>query len=167
MFEDIEKCRRCGKIKTAPRDHSTALCLECEAETSCKHDNHEGGLRKQTWVCAAGVKWFDLVKPQAGCMLRHPCSWREGDEQVTCPKFEPTPIEEGIAKDKSFEEMECRMTLVLPVVAKVKKEHRNQDWRGEVPCPAGCGGVLALTHSAYNGHVWGCCSTVGCLNWME
>lgn len=167
MFKDIKKCSRCGKTKPAPRDHSTALCLECDAATSCRHDNHEGGLRKETWVCAAGVKWFDLVKPLDGCMLRHPCSWRETDEQVTCPKFEPTPIEDCVAVDKAFEEMERRMTITLPLIGKIKRDHKGHDWRGKVPCPTGCGGVLTLTHSAFNGHVHGFCDTENCLQWME
>jgi hypothetical protein len=38
---------------------------------------------------------------------------------------------------------------------------------GKVPCNA-CGkGEIHLSMAAYNGHVWGRCTTDGCVSWME
>jgi hypothetical protein len=62
--------------------------------------------------------------------------------QATCDKFEPSDIEGELAWDRAVEESDRRMRLAFPVVASVKKEHKGKDWRGEVPCPTGCGGML-------------------------
>ena len=166
-MERYRHCKRCGNLKTPPRDRMTSLCLDCDAATSCRHDNHEGGLRSHEWRCAAGVHWFALVQPEYGCGLRSPCRWMQDGTPVKCDEFEPTPIEECVAFDRAIEESDRRMKLVLPVVGQIKRDHKGKSWTGKVPCPTGCGGILALSHAALNGHVWGRCSTDGCVCWME
>lgn len=38
---------------------------------------------------------------------------------------------------------------------------------GTVPCAA-CGtGTIHVSMAAYNGHVWGKCTTAGCVEWMQ
>lgn len=160
-------CRRCGKDKPPPRNRSTALCLECEAETRCVHYDHNGGIVDDDWRCAAGVCLRAITAPMEGSGLRVPCRFIQGGTPVTCDKFTPTPIEQCRAKDEAWEAQWKRMTLVLPVVGDIKKEHKGTNWSGVIDCPTGCGGQLGLTHAACNGHVWGKCSTEGCVAWME
>lgn len=69
-------------------------------------------------------------------------------------------------KERSVQESIERMKKVLPIIAKVKQSHSGEDWKGTETCPV-CFGVLFLTHSSYNGHVWGKCETKDCLSWME
>ncbi len=68
--------------------------------------------------------------------------------------------------DHETDQLVKRMKTTLPLIAKVKAEHEGKDWQGTERCPA-CGGTLHLTHSSYNGHVWGRCETTDCLSWME
>jgi len=75
--------------------------------------------------------------------------------QAMCDKFEPSDIADEIAWDRAVEESDRNMRLVMPIVAKVKQEHKRMNWQGSVPCPTGCGRTLRLSHAAINGHVWG------------
>ena len=60
-----------------------------------------------------------------------------------------------------------RMAKVFPLIVRLKKQNKGKDIQGQEPCPA-CGtGMLSWSHSAFNGHVWGECSTEGCVSWME
>lgn len=47
----------------------------------------------------------------------------------------------------------------------------EKDISGEMPCPvceaAHREGTLKYSISARNGHIWGRCSTEGCVAWME
>lgn len=38
---------------------------------------------------------------------------------------------------------------------------------GEMPCPCCKDGILRYSIAAYNGHIWGKCSTTGCAQWIE
>lgn len=42
----------------------------------------------------------------------------------------------------------------------------SESLTGEIECPA-CGKSLCYSISSYNGHLWGKCSTEGCLCWMQ
>ncbi len=86
--------------------------------------------------------------------------------QGTCEKYEePTP-KDLASYDDQIAMATARMKKTLPLVARVKAEHKGESWHGTEPCPV-CGGVLHLTHAACNGHVWGRCETEECVSWME
>lgn len=92
-----------------------------------------------------------------------PCHKKSG---LVCPK-QHFPTENEI---KQFvEETEQRlneMAKAFIIVGKIKKEHKGENWKGIEVCPV-CGGKLHLSHSSFNGHVWGKCETEKCLGWME
>ena len=144
---------------------------------TCKH--YRGAFHKTE--CKAGVLFDDVVpepERREGYMLRIPCiqdqdrhklSVRQLDEfrkRGSCDQYEE-PTDEEIA---SFEEgMKKRVEMMqatIPLIQEIKEIHRGENWNGTVVCPI-CEGKLSLTHSAYNGHVWGKCETEGCLSWME
>lgn len=171
-LEQLKICERCGCEKAPPRDRMTGLCCKCDAESTCRHyQDRPHGLLPDDWTCPAGIQPLKLAAPMSGCMTRIPCRWHPPSMVVgllaTCDKFEASDIEDEIAWDRAVEESDRRMGLALPIVAKVKKEYKGMDWCGVVLCPTGCGGVLRLSHAGLNGHVWGQCSTNGCLSWME
>lgn len=121
--------------------------------------------------CGAGIDWRKLVGgPDEGCCTRWPCNPRTTDRAngpiVPCDQFRvPTP-EEIEADEKAMQQAMDRMMLTLPLMAKVKAEHKGRDAKIVEVCPV-CGGRLHMTHAAYNGHVWGKCETENCLSWME
>ena len=146
---------------------------------TCKHFNG-------TWhnkECMAGVCYADVIpRPDdnLGRAFRVPCRIIEGteydqlnagqksgyDERGTCDKFEEPTDEEIREHDEEIEAAVQRHMRTLPLIAKVKEEQEGRDWQGVVSCPV-CSGKLHLSHSAYNGHVWGRCDTEDCLSWME
>lgn len=143
---------------------------------TCKHFN---GTHHNTH-CEAGVCYRDVTTDPdqlEGSGLRiacHSLPWKRStpsqmehfNRRGKCNKYEdPTP--EEIAADRAvIQAMMDRMMSAGPLISKVKKEHKGQDWKGVEPCPV-CAGTLHLSHSAYNGHVWGRCETENCLAWME
>lgn len=157
-------CDRCGKAKPEPRDRSSKLCVECEAETRCIHC--QGGPMDEKYVCKAGIRVTDLTGTQPGWGWRRPCSYVEGGQPVACDKFTPTPIDQVIQDDNEWREWLSKFALMGPIVEAVKTEHKGKDWSGTVECPV-CHGKLHLSHAAYNGHVHGQCETEACLSWME
>ena len=167
-LERMKICRRCGKQKTPPRDRSTAICVECEGATDCKHDaDRPPGLMQDGYVCLAGVCVSELVAPSEGYVLRLPCRWVQNGSPVKCSKFEPIGIDNALDNDRITIESRRRMAMVFSIIGQVKREHRGTNWSGSVDCPTGCGGKLSMTHAAINGHVWGRCSTDNCVGWME
>ena len=92
----------------------------------------------------------------------------EKGPQGVCDKYEEPTDEEVAEADAEMERVVERMKRTLPLIARIKAEHADDshDWSGTEECPE-CGGVLHLSHSKYNGHVWGKCETDGCLWWME
>lgn len=132
---------------------------------------HFCGSREKT--CGAGVNVREITGgPDLGWFIRIPChkeiEVRGGEPvpRVSCEKYrEPTP--EELAEDEAaYEAAHQRMMLVMPLMGKIKKEHKGKDARGVVECPV-CKGKLHYSHAKYNGHVHGRCETEGCLNWME
>jgi hypothetical protein len=56
--------------------------------------------------------------------------------------------------------IETEYTKILPIIHKVKQEHKGEDWIGKVGCPI-CKEILYIVHSKCNGHVWSRCGTFG------
>lgn len=131
--------------------------LEEQIRSRCIHFN---GV--QCGICHAGVPYsqFRLFGKGLPC-IRYP-----DESPPTCDKRE-SPTDEVVAKELAeHEAFEARFSKTLPIIARVKKEHKNNNWRGIETCPV-CGGKLHLSHAAFNGHVHGRCETEGCMSWME
>ena len=146
-------------------------------KNTCKH--FRGTFHNKT--CKAGVCFNDVVpdpENMLGWILRLPCHKTldytdASKEQIacfegrgTCDKYEE-PTDAEIAEDEAaIAAMILNFEKSLPLMAKVKAEHKGTNWRGIETCPV-CQGNLHMTHAAINGHVWGKCETPNCLNWAE
>lgn len=51
--------------------------------------------------------------------------------------------------------------------AKAQGFKRGNGGRGSVKCPCCEGGTLRYSVAGLNGHIWGACSTEGCVRWMQ
>jgi hypothetical protein len=108
--------------------------------------------------CEANIKYPDVWK-------NLPCH-KSRPSTIFCAsqKF-PTEDETRKYVEESEQHLN-KMRLAFEIVAKVKKEHKGENWSGSFECPA-CKGILHLSHASLNGHVWGKCETEKCLAWME
>jgi hypothetical protein len=148
---------------------------------TCKH--YTGfTLFRTAGQCRAGVNYRDVTPDPdtSGCALRIPChtvcnfyqpgQLAEFARRGTCAKYEEPTDAEVAAHEAEIEAMiaksEAQMAATTPLLKRIKKDHKGQDWQGVEVCPV-CGGKLHLSHAAYNGHVHGRCETEDCLNWME
>lgn len=93
----------------------------------------------------------------------------EEEQRARCPKWLRSTREQGEQRANDIEASLNRMRVVGPVVSKWRtwtKTNRVAK-QEEIDCPTGCGGKLHLSQAALNGHVWGHCTTEGCVSWME
>lgn len=119
--------------------------------------------------CAAGVSYDAVTKDfELALPCYTPRSGRNADtrQKAVCDKYEDPTAEEIAAHEAETKAFMDRFTKTLPLIAKVKAEHKGQSWQGVEVCPV-CSGKLHMSHAACNGHVWGRCETEGCLSWME
>ncbi len=143
---------------------------------TCKH--YTGSHHNKT--CAAGVCYDDVTtdpRNPVGKALRLPCHskpWPKATESQlahyhnrgTCAKYEePTRADIAISNARANAAV-VRLKASFPLIDRVKKLHRGEDWKGVETCPV-CSGKLHMTHAKFNGHVWGKCETDDCLSWME
>lgn len=150
---------------------------------TCKHYNGLTAFRQGN--CRAGVCYRDVTPDPdgVGCALRLPCHnepmitkdtppdrakvlQENFDRRGKCDKLEPPTDAEIAEHEREMKAAIARMGAAFPMISKVKKAHKGEDWRGVEECPI-CKGKLHMTHAKYNGHVWGQCETQGCLSWME
>lgn len=69
--------------------------------------------------------------------------------------------------EPSFIDILMKQTLaVSPLMEKIKKLHKNQDWHGTDICPI-CKNTISITHSKLNGHLSLRCKTENCINIIE
>jgi hypothetical protein len=63
-----------------------------------------------------------------------------------------------------------RMLLAVSAThedAATKGLKRGNGGTGSVKCPACEMGIIKYSVASLNGHIWGACSTKGCVQWME
>lgn len=143
--------------------------LRIKAKTlTCRHFNGT-----QHDCCEAGVNYRGLAgEPSLGCMTHIPC----------LPGFDPKhgPMAECVHRsvytqaeaEQAFKDSEAAMERHLKAFraahddAKSKGLKRGHGGHSEVPCPI-CGGVIQYAVASVNGHMHACCSTGGCVQWME
>lgn len=144
---------------------------------ACVHYN--GAINPVTkGICRAGVNIRTLVGgPQEGWLTRLPCHPMPREavngERCSCDKFR-LPTAEEVAESKRASDEAMRKFMVA-FSGNVLEWRKANTWSkknpkgatGTVPCEA-CGkGEIHLSMSEYNGHVWGKCTTEGCVSWME
>lgn len=144
---------------------------------TCKYFN--GAFHNET--CEAGIRYEDVTpepENRLGKALRIPCHSKlffsnpsesqqdQFDRRGTCSKY-TEPSEADIAEhEETVRKAIDRITKTLPIVSRIKKLHKGENWSGVDSCPE-CGAILHLTHAACNGHVHGQCETKGCVSFME
>ena len=93
----------------------------------------------------------------------------EAEQLARCPKWERRTIEQATEHHNDIEASMARMRMAGTVVKEWRtwtKQNRVAKQEA-IDCPTKCGGKLHLSQAAYNGHVWGKCTTEGCVSWME
>lgn len=132
--------------------------LKEQIENRCVYFN---GVQND--ACKAEVNYDSFPRGTRPCIkLEHPSII----EPQSCGKKQlPTP--EDVAKELAgWKATEDKITKVMPLVARIKKDHKGEWWSGVERCPV-CGMALVMSIAAHNGHVWGKCETEGCVSWME
>jgi len=143
--------------------HRIRKSLEEQIASRCVHFT---GVMNDT--CEAGVAYAavrDESKPGKDGL---PC-FRDG-ECIACEKrrFPTTEevkaeIEEGrLAMERTFTAM-----AAAQADAKANGFKKGNGGVGSVKCPCCESGTLGYSVSGYNGHLWGKCSTEGCVAWMQ
>jgi len=130
----------------------------------------------QTKLCKEGIDFRALVGgSEFGWVTRLPCIDLEAKDgaKAICAKFRaPTP--EEVAEDKRQTD-EYSARFMVAYTGNVRAWRETQKWSkknrvaasGTVPCEVCKTGEIHLTMAAYNGHVWGKCTTLGCVSWVE
>lgn len=142
----------------------------------CKH--YTGCLNPRTPTCEAGVNYREHVGGDGfGWVRRLPCTKLLGEDDPTaivkCDKYRE-PTAEEISADEARVAAAMKKFMVA-FTGNVAAWRKAQGWSkqnkvsatGTVPCES-CGtGTIHLSMAAYNGHVWGKCTTDGCVSWVE
>ena len=134
------------------------------------------GIRKGSCVhftgiqhdgCKAGIR-YDAVRSDG-----LPCiAGNSPPSGITCDSYLEPTAEEIAAHEAEIDAYLDRMRKAMgPVNEWIKAQgwsKRNKvSATGTVPCAA-CGtGTFHLSMAAYNGHVWGRCTTAGCVSWVQ
>lgn len=128
-------------------------------KTKCRHFN--GPIHND--CCKAGVNYRKLgddSKP--GYLARLPCVVGSPltKEPVTCDKID-------LFTEKELEQIEQEITInsnfMIKIVAEIRKSKSNF---GEVICPK-CNATFNFSVAKSNGHIWGKCSTKGCISFIS
>lgn len=128
---------------------------------SCRHFN---GIQNKT--CKAGITY-----QQESPGLAPPCIPRFVNARPTweCSQFAIMSREEV---EKIADEVMEHEKYFAAARQLAKEDARAKGFgighagQGSVPCPR-CGGDIRYRVATYNGHMWGKCSTLDCIGWME
>lgn len=128
---------------------------------SCRHFT---GVQNEK--CRAG-----LAYPQGNMAQAIPClpNLARDRELLQCPKFEVMNREEAeVIADAQLGAMAVTTAARKAAKADAKEKGlgRGKGGAGSLPCPK-CPGRIRYTVASLNGHMWGCCTTKGCVSWME
>lgn len=132
----------------------------------CQHYDGRATIQ-HNGCCHAGVRYHEIGSNanERPCIGGHTMQ----NALQLCPKWSRNTEEDGQRRHNEIEEAMARMRMVGQVVREWRtwtKENRVAK-KEAIDCPTGCGGKLHLSQAAYNGHVWGKCTTQGCVSWME
>ena len=112
--------------------------------------------------CKIGESYRELVGGEdAGWIARIPCTGRT-EQTVEC-SFYTLPTEEELQKEEESYKKTLDGTLLA--IELIKKHCNNSvNVAGIIECPVCKNKLSYRVHS--NGHIWGQCSSDGCLGWM-
>jgi hypothetical protein len=129
-------------------------------------------------ACKLGYVYDQLAKPLP-CIhsyKKHFPKEQRGQQEpckhTDCKDYLAPTAEQVAEADRRLKE---RLEYFSRAMGPVSEWRKAQGWSkknrvsatGKVPCNA-CGkGEIHLSMAAYNGHVWGKCTTEGCVSWME
>lgn len=117
----------------------------------------------QNGKCKVDVNYRTLVGgPDVGWAARLPClpsSSLRKPPLAECTHFTPVTKDEERAQKKEAQE---RFAVISKAIQAIQKTGNAS---GIIVCPK-CGENLHYSVAKSNGHVWGRCSTAGCLSWM-
>lgn len=127
-------------------------------EGECKHfngiQNDECKLKVNYRALAGGdnVGWAARLPCIINSLTKEPISTCQSKQEYT---------KEEIAAQKAENKMwtDYMLAAIKTIRAQPQAHH------GIIDCPK-CGCKLAYTIAKINGHIWGSCSTKGCLQWM-
>lgn len=126
---------------------------------------HFTGIQHQ--ACKEGI-CYDTVRG-----LGLPCiTGNAPPSGITCPSYlEPTAEQIADWQAKRDASLDRMRKVMLPVSewrkAQAWSKRNKVSASGTVPCAACGSGTIHLSMAAYNGHVWGRCTTAGCVSWVE
>lgn len=129
-------------------------------DTTCK--NYNGCYHNKS--CTAGVFYREMVGgPDFGWMARMPCtpdSPLKKEPMAKCEKYETKTPAELIAEEL---EQKAFSDAVVMAISAIREDGKNT---GTVSCPKCYAGQVHYSKAKLNGHIWGKCSTEGCISWM-
>lgn len=139
--------------------------LEEQIACKCIHFN---GYQNES--CRAGVAYSSVTisREQKPLGVNAPC-FREG-ESIQCDKRHfPTDDEvaEIVAKKRESINSTAKAFSAVSNDVKAKGLKKGNGGGGYVKCPCCESGQIAYSVAGYNGHIWGQCSTKGCVSWMQ
>jgi len=126
---------------------------------------HFNGLMNDT--CDKDIA-YDSVRLEADGKVYFPCLRGSADTKCEHCRY---PTEEEVDQMEAESEAAFAGTLSAAVVAKADAEARGlkkgHGGTGQVKCPACDAGQINYSVAYVNGHMWACCTTDGCVMWME
>lgn len=130
---------------------------------TCKHFN---GIQHKT--CRAGVA-YDSFERDGKPYSPIPCLPSDRPCNATCPKREfPTEAEVQAREAEMQRSLDNTRTAIVAITEKIGKWKKGMGGtEGQMPCPVCKTGTLGYSRSGYNGHLWGACTTAGCVRWMQ
>lgn len=130
---------------------------------TCKHFN---GIQHK--ACRAGIAYASFERdgkpyPPIPCLpADRPCP-------STCAKREfPTLAEVEEREAEVMRSLDRTRIAMIAIIEKIGKWKKGMPGlQGEMPCPVCKTGKLGYSRAGYNGHIWGACTTKGCVRWMQ
>lgn len=134
----------------------------------CKHHSSPGPLEDK---CALGIDISKMVQRGTyGAFYKLPCH-NQSDKDVvkcSCDKLEfftdKEVADQEAEEEKWLEEAERRITIIVPLMQKLKE---SPGMTGIADCPVCKTGKINWSCSIRNRHLIMKCSTLECINFME
>lgn len=145
-----------------------------QISNKCAHYNGLSGPGMKddaaTRCCDAGVVYMTVKSsdPSVVGFAHYPC-FREG-ESLPCDKRHFPTAEEVAAEVAEHDAHWERLKLGISAASDDAKKHgfkKGNGGNGFVRCPICTTGDLHYSVAGYNGHMWGKCTTNGCVSWMQ
>jgi hypothetical protein len=131
----------------------------------CRHFN---GIQHD--CCNAGINYEELIEHGK---YRIPCLKMAVGlkrDPAICGSFEAMTREEAEADADSSLDRQNKTMLAVSCAheaAKKKGFGAGRGGVGSITCPVCQTGTISYSVASVNGHMWGKCSTKGCVSWME